>query len=459
MKIASIVLIGWLVLFPNLLIAQSLLHCTHCKMDISQEKFRATAVDNSGEKINFDAIECLINFSKKTEIKQLKVTNYNTSILINAKDAFYLKSENLPSPMGANLSAYDTREEALKTQKEKEGKIMNWSQLLMQFNDSKFGATDSHHHHKADAFAPSGVMGDHLHPKGGLMLAVQYMNMAMDGNRKGNKEISDQNLYQDFRVAPQDMTMEMYMIGIMYAPSKKLTLMLMQSYRTKKMNLTARMMMPGGMIVFRDFSTTSSGLGDTKLSALYGIWSGEENSFHLNTQISFPSGTIENRDDTPMTANAKLPYAMQLGSGTFDLTFGGTIKGRAKDFSWGIQQLNTFRTGKNDQGYRFGNLYELNLWGSYSITNNFSASLRLKGSTEGTITGNDSELNLMMVHTANPDNYGGELLRSFVGLNYLLPKQKLLFTVSAGTPLYQNYNGIFMNETFSFNAGVKYTLL
>lgn len=150
---------------------------------------------------------------------------------------------------------------------------------------------------------------------------------------------------------------------------------------------------------------------------------------------------------------------MQLGTGTFDMTFGGTLKGNNDTFSWGLQQLNTFRTGENKQEYRFGNLHELHSWLGYGISKKISVAIRLSGSSEGEISGADSELNPMMVTTADTSNYGGELIRGAIGLNVLLANNKLVLSAEFGTPLYQNYNGIFMNEKLSFNTCLKYTVL
>lgn len=436
--------------------------CTYCKMDIKNDLFRAKVETDSGKVIHFDAIECLVNYLKTKDggdNKNVWVTDYRTGQFINAADAYYLKSNAIPSPMGANLSAFSSEPEAVVVQKEKGGKIRTWKSLKERFESSNFGAVDhSHHHNRPDAYAPSGIMGDHLHPKGGFMVSLRYMNMKMNGNREGHHKITDDMIYERFMVAPQDMTMHMYMLGVMYAPSDKLTLMLMQNFVKKNMGLTARMMIDGGMPMLRDFSTSAAGSGDLKLGFLYGPYPNKKTTFHLNLGLNVPVGNIEHRDATPMMEDAKLPYAMQLGSGTFDLTFGGTLKGSGNKFSWGLQQLNTFRTGTNKQHYRIGNLYELHSWLGYGISGKVSTSLRVSGSSEGTIKGGDPELNPMMVTTANTDNYGGEMVRGAIGLNLLLANSKLLLGGEIETPLYQNYSGICMDVELTVNACAKYTV-
>ncbi|MEX0315354.1 MAG: nitrous oxide reductase accessory protein NosL [Allomuricauda sp.] len=462
MKHIKIVFTVFVCLIFTALSAQKYKQCAHCKMDVKNDKFKAKAIHNTGRTLHFDATECLVNYlknKKESDFDQLLVTDYNTENYVSASTAYYLKNKSIPSPMGANLSAYSSENEAIAMKKRKEGDVMDWEALKERFVSSNFGVVGhSHHHHGPDAYAPNGIMGDHLHPKGGLMVSVRYMNMAMSGNREGSSEISDEDIYQRLMVAPQEMTMQMYMLGAMYGISDKLTVMLMQNIVKNDMDLTARMMM-NNMPMLRNFSTASSGLGDLKLGFLYGLVSNEKLSFHINSKFNIPIGDIENRDATPMMADAKLPYAMQLGTGTFDITLGGTLKCNVGDFSWGIQQLNTFRTGTNSENYRFGNLYVLNSWAGYALSNSIGVSARLSGSTEGEIKGADPELNPMMVTTADPDNYGGERIWGGVGVNIGLAKSKLVLGTEISFPLYQNFNGIFMDSDYTLSTCIKYTIL
>lgn len=452
-------------LFFSTLKAQNT-NCIHCNMVIKDNLFRATAETND-QTFQFDAIECLINYLKeKEEVKfsKLKVTDYLSGELVDAKKATYLKSKAIPSPMGANLSAFENKEDADSIIKEKDGETFTWELINAKFKDSRFAVSDHslHDHYRPDAHAPIGVMGDHLHEKGGLMVSFRYMSMNMHGNKSGTDKISNDIIYNDYMVAPQEMEMDMYMLGMMYAPSDKLTLMLMQNIANKNMDLTARMMM-NGMTMLRDFSTNSSGLGDMKLGVMYGLFNNHKTSLHLNGNLNIPIGDIENRDDTPMMNDVKLPYAMQLGSGTFDVTLGATYKMNCTNTSWGTQFLSTFRTGENSEDYRFGNVYQLNIWGAYKLSKNVSLSGRVFGVSEGKLKGMDTDLNPMMVTTANTSNYGSDKIKTFVGINIAFPQSSSLkdlrFGIEAGAPIYENYNGIQMNENLTLNFGIKYNVL
>ncbi|HZJ36694.1 MAG TPA: nitrous oxide reductase accessory protein NosL, partial [Gillisia sp.] len=58
----------------------------------------------------------------------------NPGQLIDANKATYLISKNIPSPMGAYLSAFQTKEAADKTKMKYEGKLYTWEQILDHFN-------------------------------------------------------------------------------------------------------------------------------------------------------------------------------------------------------------------------------------------------------------------------------------------------------------------------------------
>ncbi len=457
-KIIFIVLLSFSL---NNVIAQKTEGCMYCKMEIKDQLHSARATTNN-KAINFDAIECLINYFKNNSSSNssLKVADYSTGELIAAQSATYLKSKAIPSPMGANLSAFKKKVDAHKKRDEMGGELYTWDEISKKFNDSSFRATDhSHHNHnRADAYAPSGIMGDHLHPKGDFMVSLKHMYMSMDGNLKGNSSVSNEEIFEQYMVAPQKMSMQMYMLGVMYAPSDNITLMVMQNLVKKDMDLKA-MMMNMNMVMINDFSTSSSGLGDLKVGALFNLYSKGNSFIHINTLFNIPVGSINNTNDTPMMKKAKLPYSMQLGSGTVDATLGFTYKGNTESWSWGIQQLNTFRIGKNNEDYRLGNGHELNSWLAYSISNSFSTSIRLSGSTHGKIKGEDTDLNPMMVPTANTNNYGGEMVESAVGFNFLVPNTKFLLSIEAGIPIYQNYNGVFMDQGFNLKSSIKYSVL
>lgn len=113
--------------------------CHFCKMTIVDKIHAAEVVTNKGKVYKFDATECMINFMDEFDTSTIALylsNNFtNPEELIDATQATFLISKNVPSPMGAFLSAFKNKEDALKLQAEKDGEIYNWESLLEKFED------------------------------------------------------------------------------------------------------------------------------------------------------------------------------------------------------------------------------------------------------------------------------------------------------------------------------------
>jgi copper chaperone NosL len=112
--------------------------CHFCKMTIVDKVHAAEIVTNKGKVYKFDASECMIHFMKEFDNAEIKLSlsnNYTEpEALIDATKATFLISKNIPSPMGAFLSAFKTENEAQKFQTEKGGTLYSWNQLLEHLN-------------------------------------------------------------------------------------------------------------------------------------------------------------------------------------------------------------------------------------------------------------------------------------------------------------------------------------
>ena len=109
--------------------------CHYCTMTIVDRQHASQLVTSKGKAYKFDAIECMINFLNENDIGPYEHTLVgdfaNPGRLIDAQDTSFLISKEIPSPMGAFLSAFNSKEAALKTQNESGGIIYNWNELLI----------------------------------------------------------------------------------------------------------------------------------------------------------------------------------------------------------------------------------------------------------------------------------------------------------------------------------------
>lgn len=301
---------------------------------------------------------------------------------------------------------------------------------------------------RADDHAPIGVMADHYHGADEVMFSWRRMDMTMDGNRNGTTELSRRDVLDDYNVAPLEMRTTMDMFGLMYAPTDRVTLMAMLASIRKKMELV------NGM--GQRFSTRSNGSGDLKLTAILhpegaGPW-----HFHLG--VNAPTGSIQEEDDTPM-GRMRLPYPMQMGSGTWDLRAGATVLGRSDHGSWGAQVSGVLRTGENELGYRLGNRVETTGWAAWAATSWLSPSLRIRAEQWGNIAGEDDALNPAMAPTADPDQQAGRRASLGAGLNLRIPNGPLArhrLALEYSEPLYQDLDGPQMQAEGMLTAGWQY---
>jgi hypothetical protein len=301
---------------------------------------------------------------------------------------------------------------------------------------------------RPDAHAPIGVMGDHMHDAGEFMLSYRYMHMSMGGNRIGGQSISTDETLALFPVAPLSMDMDMHMVGAMYAPTDGVTLMAMLPYVEREMDLVTRM---GAR-----FTTASSGIGDIKGTALIKLFRNEHHNVHLAAGLSFPTGSIGERDATPMNPDALLPYPMQNGSGTWDLMPAITYTGKSDTLSWGAQLSGVVRLDTNSHGYSLGDRLQATLWGAAKLADWLSTSLRASYATWGNVDGADPELMPMMVQTANPTFQGGERLDLGIGVNLLATDGFLRghrLALEFVIPVHQHLDGPQMERDWSLTAG------
>lgn len=113
--------------------------CHFCKMTIVDKVHAAEIVTKKGKVYKFDATECMVNFMGDFDTNEIELylsNNYTEpEALIDATEATFLISENIPSPMGAFLSAFKNKTDAEKTQSEKGGTLYSWEQLLEHLNN------------------------------------------------------------------------------------------------------------------------------------------------------------------------------------------------------------------------------------------------------------------------------------------------------------------------------------
>ena len=306
---------------------------------------------------------------------------------------------------------------------------------------------------RPDGHAPIHVMGDHMHTKGEFMFSYRFMTMQMQGLLSSSSEIQDSEVFKTYMAAPKEMSMNMHMLGAMYAPSDNLTLMVMANYNDSNMQLSSKMNMP--------FETQSSGFGDVSLSGLIHLVAAKRQKMHAQVGISVPTGSLNQRGSTPMNTDARLAYPMQLGSGTWDPYVALTYLGQTDNTSWGLQSGIKTRLGENVEGYSLGNRLHIAGWCAAQASKSLSFSGSMRYTSLGNISGQDAALNPMMMPMFDTKNSGRTQLDLGLGSNYLISEgllKNLRFAVEILWAVNQKVEGIQMKNMWSGIFGLQYAL-
>ena len=299
------------------------------------------------------------------------------------------------------------------------------------------------------------VLGTHTHLAGEWMLGYRFMPMQMAGIRDGTTRRSVEEVLQQFRVTPTSMQMDMHMLDVMYGPSDDLTLMGMVPYLERSMNHRTRMA--------TTFSTRTAGIGDVSLTALYTVVGNvrrDRQRLIVRGGVSLPTGSIDERGNTPGGRDQKLPYPMQLGSGTYDLQPGLSYLGESDPWAWTFDTQATLRLGTNHNGYRLGHQWRLAASANRRWTRWMGPLVRMEADVWGNIHGADPELNPMTVPTANPAMRGGNRVVVATGLEFYVTDGTLKrnrFAVEVGFPVHQSLQGPQLETDLVIRSGWNWT--
>jgi hypothetical protein len=261
-------------------------------------------------------------------------------------------------------------------------------------------------------------------------------------------------------VVPEEMTMQMHMVGGMYGLTDRVTLMAMGMYMTKEMDAIT-FQGPMGTTRLGEFTTEVSGFGDVTLGAIFGLDDGATPHSQVNAalMVSLPTGSLDETDEvlTPMNTRntVRLPYGMQPGSGTVDLKPSLTARQRFGDWSIGGQLAGVFRLNENDEGYARGDSLAATAWAAYEFTPSLSVSGRVKAQSVEKVDGIDPNI-MAPTQAANPDFYGGDTVEALLGINLVGNSGALSghrLGVELGLPVYRNLNGPQMETDLTLTVG------
>lgn len=107
--------------------------CHFCRMTIVDQSHAAQLVSQKGKAYSFDASECMIHYLQdkdERDYSYILVSDFSQpGSMIDAREAVFIISENIPSPMGAFLSAVAEEETADELVKANGGVLYSWTEV------------------------------------------------------------------------------------------------------------------------------------------------------------------------------------------------------------------------------------------------------------------------------------------------------------------------------------------
>ena len=318
------------------------------------------------------------------------------------------------------------------------------------FTINSLFAQVSNKHLRADFHAPIGVMRDHVHKKGQFMTSYRASYMEMKGLSNNQGSISSAQALNSRLVAPIEMQMGMDMLSAMYGVTDNLTIAAMGSFVVKKMNHQRR----NGTF----FERESESVGDLKVNASYKLGNYSNDNLLINLGFSIPTGSIDERDPS----GNRLPYPMQIGSGSYEVLPGLSYTKLNNSYSYGWQLNASIKLDTNDNGYKLGDSYNVTAWIAKPIFDNLSVSSRLDFNKIEAIEGRDSTLDSVVaaIVTADPSLSDREFVDLYLGVNYVVPESlisNMRLALEGGPTIYEKFQDNQLERDFKLFFGIQKT--
>lgn len=321
--------------------------------------------------------------------------------------------------------------------------------------------------------APLGVFGADMPPAGKLVVSIipQFANAST--MLKGTRAVSPEEVVTTtrwhvdpakmLRGVPQNAFVATQTVALAYGVTTDLSVVATIGMAEKTLDFLTFKGASGATRLGPSYTGTDS-LADATVSAIYRIYADPVHRVQLNLGMSFPSGgnqnsfTLLQADGTYLTSRAF--YAMQIGSGTFDIMPGAVYAGHLGRWSWGVSYRARLPLAANPQGYLYGDLHTFDGWGGYSWIPGLTTTLRVNASLQGPIRGSDP-LIAGKAPAANPNFYGGQRIELFGGATIsgkFVGLDDVSMAIEGGPVVHQNLNGPQLSKNWQAGMALRFKI-
>jgi copper chaperone NosL len=113
--------------------------CYSCKMTLADKRFGAELVTKKGKVFVFDDINCMLAYYHSPELDPadlaftLVIDYQHPEEFLEAGHTFFVKSDQLRSPMNSQVAAFHSYQDAMQFKRERGGILLGWAEVTTQF--------------------------------------------------------------------------------------------------------------------------------------------------------------------------------------------------------------------------------------------------------------------------------------------------------------------------------------
>ena len=314
-----------------------------------------------------------------------------------------------------------------------------------------------------DVQPPIGVFGEAVHDSGQVKLSYRLQVENREGLLEGKTRVQPSQIEAGYPGGSIPLSFRSYahVIELSWKPSDAITLFITLPFYERSLEQYVES-------TDERYTNSVRGFGDVVLNGLYSVFADDIHRVHLNLGLSLPSGSTNESAEAPagitgVSAGSlqRLPYLMQLGSGTLSLQPGFTYNGRYRLTFWGGQILGVLQAGTNSERYKAGNTYAVSTWVGRRWTEWLRTSFRLKWHQWFDPTGADDQLNPALSPLADPSLQAGRRLDALFGMDFYVVGGRLKgsrISVEAGLPAIQDLAGPQLRTDWLLTVGFQFAI-
>lgn len=270
---------------------------------------------------------------------------------------------------------------------------------------------------------PAGLMWNLPLHKNRVMFQVSQSFQQYRGMQNGFKPASSWEVLNQYVEAPTNMAVRMSHIMVKYGITRRLSVMAMGHYMDHSM--TMDMFHSGhqhGEIQnpVMTSSMKNTGWGDVSAAIL---WKMKERPNSIITGLAglvVPTGNSRcvGKSNDMIFAGKLLPYAMQMGSGSWQAFVGWNSLWRIDKNWYGLQGEFQTAINANSNGLKPMPSFGLTGWAGRSLRRDIALTTRLQTHVGGGLSAKQPELLAYLDPMANPSNYGSMDVSGFIGAQW-----------------------------------------